>query len=382
MRPAFASQCASGHLHRARRLITHFAPPLVAAAVLWVPAACRDAAEPTAVSLPDQASLAKGGGGGGPKGGTKILFQSSRKGRPELYAMNADGTGVTALTSGNDWAGGASPSADGSRIAFAALRNARNDVFIMNGDGSGQTNLTKSSAADEVWPSLSADGSKVSFMSNRSGQFAIYIQSTTPGAAALRVSDGNSDLTSTWSPDGSQLLFTDDGRGNRDLVVVDANGGNKRWLTSGVGSAEYDGQWSPNGSKVAFTSLESGKAEIWVVDADGNNLKQLTSSPTDWQSGHAAWSPDGSKIAFVRFHVDGSSEIYVMSSDGTGQANLTDTSAWESSPAWSLDGTKIAYYSVPGPVSLGDIFIMDATGLNQTNLTNNPAEDALPVWKR
>lgn len=72
--------------------------------------------------------------------------------------------------------------------------------------------------------------------------------------------------------------------------------------------------------------------EIYVMDADGTNQRRLTDHPAeDWRP---AWSPDGTKIAFRAFR-DGSWEIYVMDADGTNQRNLTDYPAWDGMPAWS-----------------------------------------------
>ena len=88
-----------------------------------------------------------------------------------------------------------------------------------------------------------------------------------------------------------------------------------------------------------------------------------------------AWSPDGTKIAF---HSTGrgsgrAMSIYVMNSDGSKRTNLTKYTAGGSNPAWSPDGTKIAY-------SYGDIYVMDADGSKPINLTNNPGWYFDPAW--
>jgi hypothetical protein len=63
---------------------------------------------------------------------------------------------------------------------------------------------------------------------------------------------------------------------------------------------------------------------------------QLTTGPADDRN--PAWSPDGTKIAFMR---DG--DIWVMNADGSGLVQLTTDPVYEDDPAWSPDGTKIAF---------------------------------------
>ena len=90
----------------------------------------------------------------------------------------------------------------------------------------------------------------------------------------------------------------------------------------------------------------------------------------------AAWSPDGTKIAFTR--TSPNREIYVMSADGTGQANLTNHAAADDSPSWSPDGTAIAFDSDrDGNL---EIYVMNADGTGPVRLTNSPGLDIEPAW--
>jgi WD40 repeat protein/List-Bact-rpt repeat protein len=200
-----------------------------------------------------------------------------------------------------------------------------------------------------------------------------------------------------WSPDGTQIAFTkyqgwSGGVWRQDIYVMNSTGGTQKQLTWEKGN--YDPAWSPDATKIAFASDMSGHSQIWVVNADGTDHRRLTTgSSTDFQP---AWSPDGTKIAFVR-DAGNNHEIYVMSPDGSNVKQLTwywnlhgaGTWGWDWEPAWSPDGTKIAFastnYSSPGIVGAGnyDIYVMNADGSQPTQLTwrgVTPFSYEQPAW--
>jgi hypothetical protein len=124
--------------------------------------------------------------------------------------------------------------------------------------------------------------------------------------------------------------------------------------------------------KIAFDK-EGG---IYAVNADGTDLTTLVGTSGSFDP---AWSSDGSKIAFARrTGVGVDTDVYVMNADGTGATGLTSDPAIETAPAWSPDGTRIAFQSY----SDGDpeIYTMGADGSDPIKLTNNSSIDALPAW--
>ena len=101
-----------------------------------------------------------------------------------------------------------------------------------------------------------------------------------------------------------------------------------------------------------------------MMNINGKNVELLTAMGFD---SYPAWSPDGTKIAFVSER-DGSPNIYVMDANGNNQKRLTNNGGYYW-PAWSPDGRRIAF--LLGPGKKFDIFVMDADGQNPVNLTNN-----------
>ena len=135
------------------------------------------------------------------------------------------------------------------------------------------------------------------------------------------------------TPSG-QIAFVGPGG---QLQLMNADGSNVRTLTVGRGS---DPAWSPDGAKLAF----AGDSGIFLMNADGTGAVQLTTGGME-----PSWSPDGSRIAFVMLQWDSTGNdpglyprIAVVNTDGSGFARLSD-GPYDDSPAWSPDGTRIAF---------------------------------------
>jgi Tol biopolymer transport system component len=136
--------------------------------------------------------------------------------------------------------------------------------------------------------------------------------------------------------------------------------------------------------KIAFSS----QGDIFLMEPDGSSAINLTRTDDFWEI-DPAWSPDGTQIAFVGCGDCDTSDLYLMNADGTGVSRLTHDDALDGSPAWSPDGTRIAYHSDPGATwsetegltpGNEDIRIVSPDGTGQQDVTTGPERDIHPSW--
>jgi len=244
------------------------------------------------------------------------------------------------------------------------------------------TSEGKSGSAAVTVQMLTVEGPKITFNSDRDGNFEIYLMDPDGSNPINLTRHPGTDIHPTWSPDGSRIAFASDRSGNDNFEIysMNADGTDVVRLTNFAGWDLFP-SWS--GTKIAFErwldTLEEGALEIFVMNEDGTGPVNVTNN-VDFARAPSL-SSDGGRIVFQTdrdFDVDFTEidpEIFVMNADGTDPVNLTNTDeAFDGLPEWSPDGSRIAFQSNrtgAGGDGAGDteVFVMDADGSNVVKVT-------------
>jgi Tol biopolymer transport system component len=173
--------------------------------------------------------------------------------------------------------------------------------------------LTNSEEGDGFYntsPSISPQGDRVAFISNRNYYFDVYIISAIDGKVIKRLVKGNR------SPDFEQLNV----------------------VTPGL-------SWSPDETKIALTAKSDGNDIIYVIDIDSEDKEILPVKLDGIKS--LSWSPDGRYIAFIG-HTAKQSDVFIYDMQAKKLINLTDDVFTDNDPSWSPDSKKLFFSSDRG----------------------------------
>ena len=183
----------------------------------------------------------------------------------------------------------------GERAVFAA----RGDIFSVPIEKGPVRNLTGSSGAHDKWPAWSPDGSKIAFISDKTGEEEIWVVPQDGSGPAEQITNGEKGMLyrPKWSPDGKSIVFTDkDGR-LLEVTVADRKVKEIAHDTKG-GIADYT--WSPRGNFLAFSMNSSnGFSSLYIASPDGQ-LHHVSSE--NFNAGEPAWDPDGNYLYFLADH--------------------------------------------------------------------------------
>lgn len=296
--------------------------------------------------------------------GKRLIFQSTRDGRgcDHIYTMKADGSDLRMVSNGEGRTTCGYYFKRGKKVLYASTHGASKacppvpdrslgytwpvyaeyDIYTATPDGKNIKNLTNSPGYDAE-ATISPDGKKIVFTSDRSGDLELYSMDIDAKSVKRLTGELGYDGGAFFSPDSKQIVYR---RSNPQTAEEIAR---YRDLL---------------GRHLVVPSL----LEIWVMNADGSNKRRLT----DLASGSFApfFTPDGKKIIFCTNYFDPERanrrrqpnfDLALINLDGTGLERVTFYEQFDGFPMFSPDGKKLVFASNRNAAKTGDtnVFIAD-----------------------
>jgi tricorn protease len=181
----------------------------------------------------------------------------------------------------------------GERAAVVA----RGDIFSVPVEHGVTRNLTSSSNAHDRDAAWSSDGRRLAFVSDRTGEDALYVQDQDGSTAAkpLTEDSGVRYASPRWSGDDRRIAVADQtGR----LYVIDVATRHRTVVAKDPQDLEPDYQWSPDGQYLGYTlNGANGYSSVYIWSAADGKSRRVT--PDFFNSRSPAWSPDGNLLYFL-----------------------------------------------------------------------------------
>ena len=271
-------------------------------------------------------------------------------------------------------------SPDGAQVAY--VRQSRdinsdrtvNNVWLVNSNGTGHRPIlsgTKSYSS----PRWSPDGGRLAFVSSAGKRGAeLHVRWMDTGQTALLSNLKYGPGNIAWSPDGNSIAFT---------MLVD----DEALKLASPPPKPEGAEWAPPVTIIdrfpyradGAGYLKTAYAHVFVVPAEGGTPRQLTSGDYN-HGGHLAWSPDGGQIVFSANRIDNpvddpaESELWSVNIETGELEKLTDRDGPDIAPAYSPDGSKLAYLGFDDE-KMGyhnfNVYVMDLATGSSRSLTDD-----------
>jgi acylaminoacyl-peptidase len=256
------------------------------------------------------------------------------------------------------------------------------NLWMVSSDGKDNRPLTTGSYRDSS-PRLSPDGTRLAYLSNRSGKTQIHVRWLDSGQEAQITDLQQSPSNIEWSPDGKWIGYTARVPAKNDFSIhLPEKPNGAKWQDPPIVITQL--RWTADGTGI----LQPGYTHVFVVPSTGGAPKQISSG--DYNHNGLAWSEDGkwiytatNRIPDAEYSLEGG-DIYAYSVEDGSVRQLTHRKGPDTDPVPGPGGKKIAYVGHDWKFqsyTVNHLYLMDSDGGNPRNLTASFDRDVRsPHW--
>jgi len=264
----------------------------------------------------------------------------------------------------------------GSRVYFVSDRSGNSEIWAMDWDGNNQKQLT-SWKSISIMPAVSPDGSRVAYTTFAKGTPRIMMLDTLTGRALpFYNQEASLNANASFTPDGKQIYYSSTASGIAQIYVAGLDGQGFRRI-SHRDAIEVEPKVNPkNPAQLMFVAGPSHQ-QIFQMNSDGAGVDRVTNG--EGEAANPAWHPDGQHLAFswTRGYATGNFNIFVMDVGSRQYLQLTHSEGRNENPCWGPDGRHIVFMSNRSGKS--QIYTMLADGSQVKQLTAQ-GTNRFPAW--
>jgi TolB protein len=215
--------------------------------------------------------------------------------------------------------------------------------------------------------------SQICYLSDHGRNKEINVMDADGGSPRQVTSENSLVASPAWGKSGTEIYYTSYRDNNPDLYGITLNG--RRFDISRRPGLNTSPSWSEALQRLAVSLSKDGNSELYTMTREGRDLARITNTPDADTA--PCWSPDGNQIVFTSDR-SGTPQIYIMSASGGGARRITGGNGYYDSPAWSPDGKKIAY--VAREEGGFNIYVAQLDGGPAIQLTRSQRDNTDPAW--
>lgn len=266
----------------------------------------------------------------------------------------------------------------GEWVVFSVIAK-KSDIWRMTldentGEPTGVPVRLTNNAAANVWPQVSSDGRTLVFLSDRDGNYDVFVRNMLTGEDKPLTSTRQDEFCALISMDGLQVAFQRSGQPKPSIYVVPVSGGEAKVVCEDCGEPRT---WSPDNRILLYQNGASSHSRIGMLERPGMGTQWLGDPEQSFYS--PRFSPDGRWIAFVARTPPERHRLVIVPfrKQAAGSRHewisLEGSGYWVDKPRWSPDGNLLYFLSDRD----GSVCVW-AQRLSATD--KRPSGEPFPVW--